>query len=54
MDIAALNRVVAEDAALRRRQTLQPAGGKGDRVFSRIRHPTKRKNVRRALEPAQE
>ncbi len=33
MDIAALNRMIAEDAALRRRQVLQPAGGKGDKIF---------------------
>jgi len=33
MDIATLNRVVAEDAALRRRQVLQPVGGKGDKIF---------------------
>ena len=33
MDIATLNRIVAEDAALRRRQTLQPVGGKGDKIF---------------------
>lgn len=33
MDIGALNSMVAEDAALRRRQTLQPIGGKGDKIF---------------------
>jgi CRISPR-associated protein Csb1 len=33
MEIAALNRMIAEDAALRRRQTLQPVGGKGDKIF---------------------
>jgi CRISPR-associated protein Csb1 len=33
MDIDTLNRMVAEDAALRRRQTLQPVGGKGDKIF---------------------
>jgi len=33
MDINTLNRMVVEDAALRRRQVLQPAGGKGDKVF---------------------
>lgn len=33
MDIQELNRVVMEDAALRRRQTLQPSGGKGDKIF---------------------
>jgi len=33
MDIDTLNRMVAEDAALRRRQILQPAGGKGDKIF---------------------
>ncbi len=33
MDISALNLIVAKDAALRRRQVLQPVGGKGDKVF---------------------
>lgn len=33
MDIAALGRMIAENAALRRRQVLQPAGGKGDKIF---------------------
>jgi CRISPR-associated protein Csb1 len=33
MDIAALNRIIAEDAALRRRQRLQPVGGKGEKIF---------------------
>ena len=33
MDITRLNRMVVEDAALRRRQTLQPVGGKGDKIF---------------------
>lgn len=33
MDIAGLNRMVAEDAALRRRQKLQPVGGQGDKIF---------------------
>ena len=33
MDIATLMRMVAEDAALRRRQRLQPVGGKGDKIF---------------------
>lgn len=33
MDIDTLTRIVAEDAALRRRQPLQPVGGKGDKVF---------------------
>jgi CRISPR-associated protein Csb1 len=33
MDIAALTRMVAEDAALRRRQRLQPVGGRGDKIF---------------------
>jgi CRISPR-associated protein Csb1 len=33
MDLDTLNRMVADDAALRRRQTLQPAGGKGDKIF---------------------
>jgi CRISPR-associated protein Csb1 len=33
MDYATLTRAVADDAALRRRQTLQPVGGKGDKIF---------------------
>jgi CRISPR-associated protein Csb1 len=33
MDYPALVRAVAEDAALRRRQRLQPVGGKGDKIF---------------------
>ncbi len=33
MDVATLNRMIAEDAALRRKQILQPAGGKGDKIF---------------------
>ena len=35
MDIAALTGMIAEDAGLRRRQTLQPVGGKGDKIFPR-------------------
>ncbi len=33
MDYAALKRSVAEDAAIRRRQRLQPVGGQGDKIF---------------------
>jgi len=33
MDIGKLNGIVAEGAALRRRQVLQPVGGKGDKIF---------------------
>jgi len=33
LDYASLARAVAEQAALRRRQTLQPVGGKGDKIF---------------------
>jgi len=33
VDYATLARAVAEDAALRRRQRLQPVGGKGDKIF---------------------
>ncbi|CAB4243744.1 CRISPR-associated protein Csb1 [Methylacidimicrobium sp. AP8] len=33
MDITEVSRMVAEDAALRRRQKLQPMGGKGDKIF---------------------
>jgi hypothetical protein len=34
MDYKSLARAVAQDAALRRRQMLQPVGGKGDKIFS--------------------
>lgn len=33
MEIGELNGMVAEDAAIRRRQMLQPVGGKGDKIF---------------------
>jgi len=33
MDYESLSRAVANDAALRRRQRLQPVGGKGDKIF---------------------
>jgi CRISPR-associated protein Csb1 len=33
MDIVTLSRAVENDAALRRRQRLQPVGGKGDKIF---------------------
>ena len=33
MDYASLVNAVAQDAALRRRQRLQPVGGKGDKIF---------------------
>lgn len=33
MDYAELSRAVSEDAALRRRQRLQPVGGQGDKIF---------------------
>lgn len=33
MDITKLGRMVADDAALRRRQRLQPVGGQGDKIF---------------------
>ena len=33
MDFDTLNRMIADDAALRRRQMLQPVGGKGDKIF---------------------
>src|SRR5690606_19126690 len=33
MDRQALHRFVHEDAALRRRQVLQPVGGQGDKIF---------------------
>jgi CRISPR-associated protein Csb1 len=33
MDAVTLSQMVAQDAALRRRQRLQPVGGKGDKIF---------------------
>ncbi len=33
MNIKQLNQMLSEDAALRRRQPLQPSGGKGDKIF---------------------
>jgi CRISPR-associated protein Csb1 len=33
MDIGKLNEMIQRDAALRRRQKLQPVGGKGDKIF---------------------
>jgi len=33
MDLSRLSRAVSTDAAFRRRQTLQPVGGKGDKIF---------------------
>lgn len=36
MDIDMLNRATNQEAALRRRQTLQPLGGKGDKIFPPI------------------
>jgi CRISPR-associated protein Csb1 len=33
MELDKLNTMVAEDAAVRRRQMLQPVGGKGDKIF---------------------
>lgn len=33
MDFTALTQMVAEDAAIRRKQILQPMGGKGDKIF---------------------
>lgn len=33
MDVSTLSKMVAIDAALRRRQRLQPVGGKGDKIF---------------------
>lgn len=33
MDVAKLTQIVAQDSALRRRQSLQPVGGKGDKIF---------------------
>lgn len=32
-DLAQLRHMVTQDAALRRRQRLQPVGGKGDKIF---------------------
>lgn len=57
MNFAALTKMVAEDAALRRRQRLQPVGGKGDKIFpptypgeGRINPPPRHVFERRRLE----
>lgn len=44
MDISTLSRSIANDAGLRRRQPLQPVGGKGDKIFP----PTYPSEVRNA------
>lgn len=44
MEVGKLNGVVAEDAALRRRQVLQPVGGKGDKIFPPT-YPGERRNA---------
>ncbi|MDW8371775.1 MAG: type I-U CRISPR-associated protein Cas7, partial [Geminicoccaceae bacterium] len=33
LEVERLAEIVAEDAAIRRRQRLQPVGGKGDKIF---------------------
>jgi CRISPR-associated protein Csb1 len=43
MDFAGLQRIVGEDAAIRRRQVLQPVGGKGDKIFPPT-YPAERNN----------
>ncbi|MCL6609051.1 MAG: type I-U CRISPR-associated protein Cas7 [Geminicoccaceae bacterium] len=43
MDLAQLQTIVAEHAAIRRRQVLQPAGGKGDKIFPPT-YPAERNN----------
>jgi CRISPR-associated protein Csb1 len=44
MDIGKLNGMVADNAALRRRQVLQPVGGKGDKIFPPT-YPREGRNV---------
>lgn len=44
MDLKALAQAIKDDAALRRRQTLQPVGGKGDKVFPPT-YPSDAKNA---------
>jgi CRISPR-associated protein Csb1 len=44
MEVTALNHMIANDAAVRRRQTLQPVGGKGDKIFPPT-YPDEGRNV---------
>lgn len=44
MNLQDLHRMVGEDAALRRRQVLQPAGGQGDKIFPPT-YPAERRNT---------
>ena len=50
MDIQTLTRLVDQDAAVRRRQVLQPVGGKGDKIFPPT-YPPKDSNRRMNLPP---
>jgi len=43
MDIARLSQMISEDAALRRRQRLQPVGGKETKIFPPT-YPGERQN----------
>ena len=43
MEVATLQTIVAEHAAIRRRQVLQPVGGKGDKIFPPT-YPAERNN----------
>jgi CRISPR-associated protein Csb1 len=44
MEVTALNHMIANNAAVRRRQTLQPVGGKGDKIFPPT-YPDEGRNV---------
>lgn len=43
LDFLTLNTIVANDAAIRRRQRLQPVGGRGDKIFPPT-YPSERRN----------
>jgi CRISPR-associated protein Csb1 len=45
LDFETLSRAVATDAALRRRQRLQPVGGKGDKIFPPTYPPEERRGT---------
>jgi CRISPR-associated protein Csb1 len=50
VDVVKLSRMAAEDAALRRRQRLQPAGGRGDKIFPPT-YPDEAKRINRNAPP---
>jgi CRISPR-associated protein Csb1 len=53
MDYKSLARAVAQDAALRRKQVLQPVGGKGDKILPPTYPPSDAAKRRDAKAPPQ-